>query len=98
MDGIAAVLPFAVGVAVSPIPIIAVILMLFSSRAKVNGPMFALGWAVALAVVSGIAFVAGDIGQHDHRGGLLVTGGDRRSRPGPGRPHLEDAPGDWGAA
>ena len=53
MDGIAAVLPFAIGVAISPVPIIAVILMLFSSRAKVNGPMFALGWAVALAVVSG---------------------------------------------
>jgi threonine/homoserine/homoserine lactone efflux protein len=60
MGGIAAVLPFAIGVAISPVPIIAVILMLFSSRAKVNGPMFALGWAVALAVVSGIALVAGD--------------------------------------
>jgi hypothetical protein len=60
MDGIAAVLPYAVGVAVSPVPIIAVILMLFSSRAKVNGPMFLLGWAVALAVVSGVSFAAGD--------------------------------------
>ncbi len=58
--GIAEVLPFAVGVAISPVPIIAVILMLFSSRAKVNGPMFLLGWAVALAVVSGLAFAAGD--------------------------------------
>ncbi len=58
--GIAEVLPFAVGVAISPVPIIAVILMLFSSRAKVNGPMFLIGWAVALAVVSGVAFLAGD--------------------------------------
>ncbi len=58
--GIAEVLPFAVGVAISPVPIIAVILMLFSSRAKVNGPIFLLGWAVALAVVSGLAFAAGD--------------------------------------
>ncbi len=58
--GIAGVLPFAVGVAISPVPIIAVILMLFSSRAKVNGPMFLVGWAVALAVVSGVAFLAGD--------------------------------------
>ncbi|TQM57987.1 GAP family protein [Humibacillus xanthopallidus] len=47
MDGIAAVLPFAVGVAISPVPIIAVILMLFSSRAKVHGPMFALGLLLA---------------------------------------------------
>ena len=59
-NGIAVVLPFAIGVAISPVPIIAVILMLFSSRAKVNGPMFLIGWAVALAVVSGVAFLAGD--------------------------------------
>jgi hypothetical protein len=44
--GLAEVLPFAVGVAISPVPIIAVILMLFSSRATVNGPMFLIGWAV----------------------------------------------------
>jgi Sap, sulfolipid-1-addressing protein len=46
-------------VAISPVPIIAVILMLFSKRARVNGPMFGIGWAVALAVVSGVAcFIA----------------------------------------
>jgi hypothetical protein len=38
------VLPFAIGVAISPIPIIAVILMLFSNRANVNGPVFLLRW------------------------------------------------------
>jgi threonine/homoserine/homoserine lactone efflux protein len=59
-EGVAAVLTYAVGVAISPVPIIAVILMLFSSRAKVNGPMFSVGWAVALLVVSGIAYLAGD--------------------------------------
>ena len=48
-QGIGEVLTFAVGVAISPVPIIAVILMLFSGRAKVNGPMFLAGWAVALA-------------------------------------------------
>jgi hypothetical protein len=41
-QGISATLTFAIGVAISPLPIIAVILMLFSSRAKVNGPMFLL--------------------------------------------------------
>ena len=35
-QGISEVLTFAVGVAISPVPIIAVILMLFSQRAKVN--------------------------------------------------------------
>ena len=58
--GISAILTFAVGVAISPVPIIAVTLMLFSQRARVNGLMFLLGWVVALAVVSGFAYVAAD--------------------------------------
>ncbi len=58
--GISAILTFAVGVAISPVPIIAVTLMLFSQRARVNGLMFLLGWVVALAVVSGIAYLAAD--------------------------------------
>jgi len=62
-QGISEVLTFAIGVAISPVPIIAVILMLFSSRAKVNGPMFLLGWVVALAAVSGIAYVLADAGK-----------------------------------
>ena len=41
-------------------PIIAVTLMLFSQRARVNGLMFLLGWVVALAVVSAIAYLAAD--------------------------------------
>jgi threonine/homoserine/homoserine lactone efflux protein len=62
-QGISEVLTFAIGVAISPVPIIAVILMLFSSRAKVNGPMFLLGWVVALAAVSGIAYILADAGK-----------------------------------
>ena len=58
--GISEVLTFAVGVAISPVPIIAVTLMLFSQRARVNGLMFLLGWVVALAVVSGVAYAAAD--------------------------------------
>jgi hypothetical protein len=42
-QGISEVLTFAVGVAISPVPIMAVILMLFSHRARVNGPMFLAG-------------------------------------------------------
>ncbi len=58
-QGIAEVLAFAVGVAISPVPIIAVILILFSARARVNGPMFLLGWGAALAVVSfGVYFLS----------------------------------------
>ena len=37
--GISEVLPFAIGVAISPLPIIAVILMLFSRRAQRSNRM-----------------------------------------------------------
>jgi Sap, sulfolipid-1-addressing protein len=59
-ESIAEVLTFAVGVAISPVPIIAVILVLFSARARVNGPVFLLGWVVALGVVSGVAYLVSD--------------------------------------
>jgi hypothetical protein len=59
-QGIGEVLTFAIGVAISPVPIIAVILMLFSERARVNGPAFLVGWVVALAVVSAVVYVIAD--------------------------------------
>ena len=61
-QGISEILTFAIGVAISPVPIIAVILMLFSARAKVNGPMFLAGWVLALAVVSGVVYALADSG------------------------------------
>ena len=45
-------LPLAVGIAISPIPIIACILMLFSVKARVNGPAFLLGWVIGITVVT----------------------------------------------
>jgi hypothetical protein len=96
-EGIAEVLTFAIGVAISPVPIIAVILMLFSGRARVNGPMFLIGWAVALSAVSGTAYMAGDA-VSDSSGAdavswskvlfglvfLLLAARSWRSRPAPG--------------
>ena len=43
-------LPMAVGVAISPIPIIAVILMLFSDRARRDSLAFLIGWVVVSAL------------------------------------------------
>ena len=99
-QGISEILTFAIGVAISPVPIIAVILMLFSSRAKVNGPMFLLGWGVALAVVSCLAYVIAGAGTpststtgaegvswvHIVFGGLflLLAGRSWANRPEPG--------------
>jgi hypothetical protein len=47
-------LPLAVGVALSPVPIIAVVLMLTTARARANGPAFLLGWLVGLGIVGAI--------------------------------------------
>jgi threonine/homoserine/homoserine lactone efflux protein len=51
------VLSFGVGVALSPVPIIAVVLMLGTPRARVNGPVFLLGWIVGLTVVGVIVLL-----------------------------------------
>ncbi|MDR7384995.1 GAP family protein [Promicromonospora iranensis] len=53
-------LPLAVGVLVSPLPIVAVVLMLVSERARSNALAFVAGWFLAvLAVVGVVALVAG---------------------------------------
>jgi threonine/homoserine/homoserine lactone efflux protein len=54
-EAIGDLLPSAVGVALSPVPIIAVILMLGTPRARSNGTAFALGWVLGLVVVSVVA-------------------------------------------
>jgi len=44
----------AIGVAISPVPIIAVILMLFAKRAKLNGLGFLVGWVAGIGAVGAI--------------------------------------------
>ncbi len=53
-------LPLAVGVAISPIPIIAVILMLLAPRAGAASMGFALGWTIGIVVVTGAVSVLAD--------------------------------------
>ncbi|MDE0545203.1 GAP family protein [Microbacterium sp. C7(2022)] len=48
------ILPVALGVAVSPIPIIAAILMLLSPKARVTSVGFLLGWVVGIVLASTI--------------------------------------------
>ena len=53
-------LALAIGIALSPIPIIAVVLMLTTPRARANGPAFVLGWLLGLGVIGAIVLaVAG---------------------------------------
>jgi hypothetical protein len=47
-------LPSAVGVALSPLPIVAVVLMLVTGRGRANGLAFVAGWIVALAALGAI--------------------------------------------
>jgi hypothetical protein len=56
-DAIGQVLSLAVGVAISPVPIIAVVLMLGTPRARVNGPAFLAGWVFGLALVGAIVLL-----------------------------------------
>jgi Sap, sulfolipid-1-addressing protein len=72
-DAIGQILPLGVGVALSPIAIIAVILMLVTPRARANGPSFVLGWIVGLAIIG--AIVLGIAGPSDAgREGEPATG------------------------
>lgn len=54
---IGGLLPSALAVALSPIPIVAVILMLGTPQARRNGPAFGLGWVIGLVLVSVIVLV-----------------------------------------
>lgn len=60
MQAIGDLLPSAVGVALSPVPIIAVILMLGTPKARTNGPAFAIGWIAGLVIVSVIVLLVTD--------------------------------------
>jgi len=50
-------LPLALGVAISPVPIIAVILMLLAPRATASSVGFAIGWVVGIVVVTTVTVV-----------------------------------------
>lgn len=71
-EAIGQVLPLGVVVALSPIPIVGVVLMLGTPRGHVNGPAFVAGWIAGLAVAGALAlFVAGGAGASE--GGAPAT-------------------------
>jgi threonine/homoserine/homoserine lactone efflux protein len=57
-EAIGQILTLGVGVALSPIPIIAVVLMLGTPRARANGPAFVLGWVIGLSLVGTLVLIA----------------------------------------
>src|SRR5215218_331857 len=61
-------LPLAIGVALSPVPIIAVVLMLTTPRARANGPAFVLGWLLGLGVVGAVVLALAGPGGASEQG------------------------------
>jgi Na+/melibiose symporter-like transporter len=59
------ILPFAVAVAISVTAIIAVILILFTPKARTNSVAFLFGWVLGLTVVGTIVLIAGDFASDD---------------------------------
>jgi hypothetical protein len=93
-------LPIAIGVMVSPLPIVAVVLMLLSNNAKANAFAFVITWLLAIAVLTGVvAFLAGAATDTDETppvwvsvvkivlgaGLLLLSVKNWRDRPGEGQ-------------
>jgi len=72
-QAIGEILPLAVGVALSPVPIIAIILMLGTPRARSNAPAFALGWLLGLTLAGG-AMLAIASGRAQEDGSGPATG------------------------
>lgn len=60
------VLPLGLGVAVSPFPLIALLLMLLSDRELINAWAFLCGWAATVTVIAGLTALTG----------ITIPGGD----------------------
>jgi len=105
------VLAEAAAVAVSPIAIVAIIVILATSRGRLNGPLFTLGWLLGLAGLGAIMLAVGGPGgaaAHHHPatwvgalklalGVLLVLFGCRQWRRRPKDPSDAHLP-SWMAA
>ncbi|MFD4373384.1 GAP family protein [Streptomyces sp. NPDC058486] len=58
-DAIGQMLTSALGIAISPLPLIAVILMLATPKGRANGVAFTLGWVLSVAAVVTVVVLAG---------------------------------------
>jgi threonine/homoserine/homoserine lactone efflux protein len=97
-EAIGQLLPLGVVVAISPFPIVAIVLMLATPRARTNGLAFLLGWLGGLAVAGAVILLVSNGADASDKGEpatwvsvlqlilgvLLLTVGVRQFR---GRPH-----------
>jgi threonine/homoserine/homoserine lactone efflux protein len=73
-DAVGQVLVLGIGVAVSPVPIIAVILLLVTPRARTTGPAYVLGWLFGLSIVGAVVFAVAPNATADSREPATWTG------------------------
>jgi hypothetical protein len=71
-SAIGEILPTAIGVAISPIPIIAVVLLLSTPKGKVNALSFLFGWLVGLGLVGVIVLLVADPAGASEDGGPAI--------------------------
>lgn len=70
------VLGLAAGVAVSPLPIVAIILVLATPRGRLNGSLFAIGWLVGLSALGAVMLaIGGPAGASTHQQPAIWVGG-----------------------
>lgn len=98
VDAISNSLPMSVGVALSPLPVAAILIILMSARAGANAPAFLLGWltgilgiGLAVSLMPGLLTTRGEPTQLSGVvrialgvALLLLAGRQWRLRPGPG--------------
>ena len=58
LDAITQSLPMSVGVAISPLPVAAVLIILMTARARTNAPAFLLGWTTGILLIGVAVFTA----------------------------------------
>jgi threonine/homoserine/homoserine lactone efflux protein len=68
-EAIGQVLSFGVVVAISPVPIVGVVLMLGTPRARTNGPAFLAGWLLGLSAVGVVVLLVAKGAGADDDGG-----------------------------
>jgi Sap, sulfolipid-1-addressing protein len=66
-------LPLAVAISISPLPIVAMVVMLMSSRAHTSTPAFMLGWTAAVAAVLAASAALTEVFGGRHDGGPSPT-------------------------
>ena len=61
LEVVGRLLPSAAGIALSPFPVVAVIVVVGGPRGRLAGPAFAVGWLVGLSLLTGVAVGVGEL-------------------------------------